>query len=109
MQHLAGQSFHSEAAEAMREWLLKYRDKLFTFIRHDGVPWNNNNAEHALKRFAYYRHLVDGQWNEVGLKAYLVLLSLCLSCKYKGAGFLKFLLSRQTDIDTFCEQRGRAA
>ena len=29
--------------------MLKYRDKLFTFIDHDGVPWNNNNAENAIK------------------------------------------------------------
>jgi hypothetical protein len=30
----------------------KNRDKLFTFLRYDGVPWNNNNAEHAIKAFA---------------------------------------------------------
>ena len=52
---LAGRTFRSEAAEALRSRLLKYRDKLFTFIEHDGVPWNNNNAENAIKRFAYYR------------------------------------------------------
>ena len=48
-------SFSSEAAEALRARLLKYQEKLFTFIHHDGVPWNNNNAEHAIKQFAYYR------------------------------------------------------
>ena len=52
---LAGQRFHSEAAEGLRKRLVKYRDKLFTFSDHDGVPWNNNNAENAIKRFAYYR------------------------------------------------------
>ncbi len=24
-----------------RKRMLKYRDKLFTFLDHDGVPWNN--------------------------------------------------------------------
>jgi len=52
---LAPLSFRSEAAEALRQRLLKNRDKLFTFVGHDGVPWNNNNAENAIKRFAYYR------------------------------------------------------
>ena len=39
---------------------MKCRDKLFTFIKYDGVPWNNNNAENAIKRFAYYRRY---RWN----------------------------------------------
>src|SRR5262249_32511130 len=54
-QALAEQSLRSEVAEALRQRLLKNRDRLFTFIQHDGVPWNNNNAENAIKRFAYYR------------------------------------------------------
>jgi predicted RecB family nuclease len=49
---------HSEAASAIRERLLKYREKLFTFMHHDGVPWNNNNAENAIKQFA---SLVSGK------------------------------------------------
>jgi hypothetical protein len=65
------------------------------------VPWNNNNAEHALKKFADYREIVDGQFTEAGLKEYLVLLSIYLTCKYKGISFLRFLLSREKDIDTF--------
>src|SRR5262249_19620820 len=51
--------------------LLKYQEKLFTFLHHDGVPWNNNNAEHAVKRFAYYRELTDGVFSETGLNNYL--------------------------------------
>jgi hypothetical protein len=27
----------------------KSGSKLFTFLEHDNVPWNNNNAEHAMK------------------------------------------------------------
>ena len=45
----------SELSKAFR----KNRDKLFTFLAHDGVPWNNNNAEHAVKGFAYYREVAD--------------------------------------------------
>jgi hypothetical protein len=65
------------------------------------VPWNNNNAEHAVKRFAYYREMADGQFWEAGLNEYLVLLSLYLTCRYKGVSFLKFLLSQEKDIDTY--------
>jgi predicted RecB family nuclease len=104
---LAGQSFRSEAAEALRQRLLKNRDKLFTFIQHDGVPWNNNSAENAIKRFAYYREDTVGVMKEAGLADYLVLLSLCHTCRYRGISFLKFLLSREQDIDGF-GTRGRA-
>jgi hypothetical protein len=71
------------------------------------VPWNNNNAEYAVKRFAYYREMADGLVWENGLSQYLVLLSVCMTCKYKGVSFLKFLLSRELDIDQFCRSPGR--
>jgi hypothetical protein len=100
---LTGQSFRSEAAEALRERLLKYRDKLFTFLRYDGVPWNNNNAENAIKRFAYYRENTVGTMREAGLSDYLVLLSICHTCRYKGVSFLQFLLSRERNLDRFCD------
>jgi hypothetical protein len=97
----------SEVAEGLRQRLLKCEDKLFTFLDHDGVPWNNNNAENAVKRFAQYREITDGQFTEEGLNDYLVLLSVYQTCKYKGVGFLKFLLSRETDIDVFRENAGK--
>ena len=98
---VARQSFRSEVTQGYVKRLLKYQDKLFTFLNHDGVPWNNNNAEHAVKKFADYREIADGQFSESGLKEYLVLLSVYLTCKYKGISFLKFLLSREKDIDVF--------
>ena len=44
---------------------------------------------------------------EAGLKDYLVLLSLYQTCRYKGVSFLKFLLSRETDMDAFRQGRRR--
>jgi predicted RecB family nuclease len=98
--------YRSELAEGYQKRLIKYEGKLFTFLDHDGVPWNNNNAEHAVKAFAYYRRVSDGQLREGGLSDYLVLLSIYQTCKYHGVSFLKFLLSREDDVAVFC-QRGR--
>jgi uncharacterized protein (TIGR03067 family) len=80
---------------------------LSTFIEHDAVPWNNNNAENAIRQFAYYRDGNPGRLREHGLKDYLVLLGLYQTCRYKGISFLKFLLSRERDMDAFCQGRGR--
>jgi predicted RecB family nuclease len=104
---LAARTFRSEAAEALQQRLLKYQGKLFTFIQYDGVPWNNNSAENAIKRFAYYRELTVGVMREPGLKAYLILLSVCQTCRYKEVSFLKFLLSRERDVDAFCQGKHR--
>lgn len=107
-ERLAKQSFRSEAAEGMRERLLKYEKKLFTFLEYDGVPWNNNNAENAIKRFAYYREDTAGTMKENGLSDYLKLLSICHTCRYKSMSFLQFLLSKETNMDLYTEgKRGK--
>ena len=95
-------SVESDAARRLQERFVRCRDKLFTFIKYDGVPWNNNNAENAIKRFAYYREDTAGTMKEKGLSDYLVLLSIYQSCRYKGVSFLRFLLSKERDLDAFC-------
>jgi hypothetical protein len=98
---LSAQSPRSDAARALRERLLKCQNKLFTFIRYDSVPWNNNNAENAIKQFAYYREGTTGAMREAGLNDYLVLLSIYQTCRYRRINFLKCLLSRERNIDSF--------
>jgi hypothetical protein len=81
------------------------REKLFTFLSHDGVPWNNNNAEHAIKAFARLRRTIEGLSTPKGIEEYLILLSVCQTCKYSGLDFLGFLRSGETDINTFAASR----
>jgi predicted RecB family nuclease len=107
---LADESLSSEPAQALRTRLLKNRGRLFTFLEHDDVPWNNNAAENAIRRFAYFRDDTAPMTREEGLKDYLVLLSLFQTCRYKAVNFWRFLLSRQKDIDAFAagaSSRGR--
>lgn len=99
-------SLQSETAAKFKERLEKNRDKLFTFLSHDNVPWNNNNAEHAVKAFAALRRTIGGVTTEKGVREYLVLLSLCETCKYMGIDFLDFLRSGEKDLHAF-ENRQR--
>ena len=96
-----GTEYRSQAAQSYKERLAKQGDRLFTFLEQDGVSWNNNYAEHAIKYFAHYRMFADGTVVEGALDDYLSLLSICVTCKYKGVSFLQFLLSRERDIDAF--------
>jgi predicted RecB family nuclease len=71
--------------------LRKHWDMLWTFLHYDGVPWNNNNAEAAIKAFAKHRRMVNGQMNERGIREYLEMLSIEQSCRNRKLSFLGFL------------------
>jgi predicted RecB family nuclease len=95
----------SETAQKCKTRFERNQDSLFTFLDYDGVPWNNNNAEHAIKSFALLRRVFSGVTTEKGIREYLVLLSVCETCKYMGLDFLDFLRSGEKDIHAFAESR----
>ena len=90
---------NSELVKKYRTRFIKYWPKMFTFLDYDGVPWNNNNAEHAIKRFAKYRRNADGLYTERSLKEYLVLASVLETCDFNRVNVLKFLLSKETTFN----------
>jgi predicted RecB family nuclease len=98
--------YGSERAWHYRRRLLKNREKLFTFLDHDGVPWNNNNAENAVKRFVSRRKGMDGTgaYSEAGLRDYLLLLSVYQTLRYRGLDFWRFVLSGETDVTRFANR-----
>ena len=95
------------------EYSREYVEKLFSKnplksyfsrcpLNFDDVPWNNNNAEHAVKAFG--RGIlgnIDGRTSEQGIKDYLVLLSIYQTCEYRGIDFLQFLRSGETRLSGF--------
>jgi transposase-like protein len=99
----------SEAASKFKQRFEKNRDKLFTFLRHDGVPWNNNNAEHAIKAFARLRDVISGTSTKKGVDEYLTLLSVSETCEYQGLDFLNFLRSGEKDVETFARGSRRCS
>jgi len=105
-QNLSKSDCQSEAAIKCKDRFEKNRNKLFTFLRHDGVPWNNNNAEHAIKAFARLRDVIRGHCTAEAVEQYLVLLSVCETCEYQGIDFLDFLRSGVKDIHAFAPSRG---
>jgi hypothetical protein len=100
-------AYQSEAALKCKERLERNKNKLFTFLKYDGVPWNNNNAEHAVKAFAKLRDVIEGSSTTKGTEEYLTLLSVCQTCKYRGLDFLDFLKSGERDIDKFAASQRR--
>jgi predicted RecB family nuclease len=102
---LAGTEYQSETAAYYQQRLLKYKDKLFTFLKHDGVPWSNNNGENAIKRVVALRKVLGTAFSEDGIKDYMVLLSIAQTLRYRRGSFWWFLLSRETDLDAFLARK----
>jgi hypothetical protein len=102
---ISASNLQSETAAKLKERFQKNENKLFTFLNYDAVPWNNNNAEHAIKAFAALRGIIGGLTTEKSLRDYLVLLSICQTCKYIGVDFLDFLVSGEKEIHAFADSR----
>jgi len=101
---LCTREYQSDIAVYYKKRFEKNQGKLFTFLDYDGIPWNNNNAEHAIKAFASLRKVIGGVSTEKGIREYLTLLSICETCQYKGVSFLDFLRSGEKDIDVFMKR-----
>ena len=97
----------SDEAKKCRHRFLRNRDKLFTFLSHDGIPWHNNNAEHAIKAFSKMRDITRGSFTERSVRNNTILLSVCQTCKYSNLEFFEFIRSGATDIYTFAEKSTR--
>jgi hypothetical protein len=104
---VASANFTSELANKYKKRFQKSGGKMFTFLDHDGVPWNNNNAEHAIKRFAKYRRDADGRFTERSLQEYLVLATVFETCEFNNLNVLKFLLSKETTLTGLLRMAGR--
>ena len=104
---VVSRDFSSELANSYKKRFQKSGAKMFTFLDHDGVPWNNTNAEHAIKRFAKFRTHANGRFTERSLKEYLVLVSIFETCEFNNVNVLKFLLSKETTLEGLFKMAGR--
>ena len=98
--NIVGREYTSEAAVKYQKRFDRYRESLFTFLTQDGIPWENNMAERAIRQLAVQRK-ISGSFFERVAPQYLLLLAVSQTCRFQGKSFLKFLLSKETDLDSF--------
>ena len=102
--NITGREYQSEATETYRKRFNRYRGSLFTFLNEDGIPWENNMAERAIRQLAVQRKISSSFYKRhVGY--YLLLLAIAQTCRFQGKSFLKFLLSKAKDVDEFRRSR----
>ncbi|MGM0505015.1 MAG: TM0106 family RecB-like putative nuclease [Bacteroidota bacterium] len=95
----------TELCVKYKKRLNKNKERLFTFLDYDNIPWNNNNAEHAIKAFAKYRRENNGLFTMKSINDYVVLLSIQQTCVYREISFLEFLKSEEISIDAFTKKQ----
>jgi len=97
--------YASDATQTFQKRFMKYREKLFVFLDKDGIPWNNNAAERAIRHLAVQRK-ISGTFGKETAPHYLRLLSVTQTCRFQNKSLLQFLLSGEKDIDNFKGSKG---
>ena len=69
-------------------------------MEDDGIPWDNNMAERAIRQLAVQRK-ISGTFYKHAAPNYLLLLAISQTCRFQNKSFLKFLLSKEKNIDSF--------
>jgi transposase len=97
---ITDRTYHSDLTIRYQSRFKRYRQSLFTFIDHDGIPWNNNMAERAIRHLAVQRK-ISGSFFKSVAPQYLLMLGITQTCRFQGKSLLKFLMSGEKDINTF--------
>jgi len=69
----------------------KYEKKIFTYLKYEGVPPDNNRAERDLRPFVVQRKRSGGFKSPEVMRHYVIYLSLYMTCKLNGKDFDKLL------------------
>ena len=96
---ITSRMYRSEPVRTYQKRFQRHRQSFFTFLEHDGIPWNNNMGERALRRTVQRK--ISGSFYESLAPAYLLLLGLAQTCRFQDKSLLKFLLSGEKDVDAF--------
>jgi hypothetical protein len=99
-QYITGKIYYSELVIKYQNRFIRYRESLFTFLEHDGIPWHNNTAETAIRHVAKQRQ-ISGVLHESVTHDYLRLLGIRQACRFQEKSFFKFLFSGETDLDKY--------
>ncbi len=98
--HIIGIEYTSEPVRTFQKRFTRYGESLYTFLTQDGIPWENNMAERAIRQLAVQRK-ISGSFSKRFAGHYLLLLAISQTCRFQGKSFLKFMLSKAKDVDEF--------
>jgi len=98
--NIIDRDYKSDLSIKYQKRFQRYRESLFTFLEQDSIPWNNNTAERAIRHLAIQRK-ISGTFYANSAHQYLLLLGIAQTCRFQEKSFLKFLKSKEKDVDKF--------
>ncbi len=72
--------------------LRREKGMLFTFLGEEGVDWNNNAAERALRSSVVIRKITYGNQSDEGARAHAVLMSIRETCNLRKENFFDYAM-----------------
>jgi transposase len=72
--------------------LRREKGMLFTFLQEEGVDWNNNAAERALRSSVLIRKITYGNQSDEGARAHAVLMSIMEACNLREENFFDYAM-----------------
>lgn len=71
--------------------LRKRKNMLFTFVKKEGVPWHNNDAERAIRQGVLHRKMSGGRRSWAGADVFGTLLSIYETSKKRKQRFIEMV------------------
>jgi hypothetical protein len=69
----------------------RQKERILTFVEHDGVPHHNNYGEYIIKKGVIKRKMSGGSKSAEGARAYACIQSIAMTCQLRGIPFHGFL------------------
>lgn len=69
----------------------RQRERILTFVEHDGVPHHNNYGEYIIKKGVIKRKMSGGSKSAEGARAYACIQSIAMTCQLRNIPFHGFL------------------
>ena len=92
MEHLLSRPYHDADCIRISKELRRRKDTLFTFLKHPGVPWHNNDAENAIRQGVLHRKISGGRRTWKGAGSLQCILSVYRTSLKKGINFTELVL-----------------
>ena len=92
MDELLDREYHDRDCIRISKELRRRKDTLFTFLKHPGVPWHNNDAENAIWQGVLHRKVSGGRRTWKGADSLGCILSVYRTSLKKGINFTELVL-----------------
>jgi len=80
-----------DASERLQKRYVKHREHLFVFLYEEGVPFDNNGSERALRNSVVHRKVLAGFRSDWGARAFATVTTVIETVRKEGCRIFEAL------------------